>query len=580
MTALSTKFRLALLNVGEYLTENDVQNLAFLCEGIKPARRELLRNARELFVELQGRDLLNERNVGVLSGWLEGLNLLDAMRPLKEYSDKFLQGITDQQERCIEHEDLILKYYCVTCDSKVCSDCAFNLHDKSSHDVIKISDVRNESNERRKKLEREVVALRKRSEDIKKNWREKKDFFSKCRENIRKEVQKDTILIHEKAEKNKLILLKQLDEKEISDCEVLMKEKEEIEHVINKVGNLEREMHEVWSDSLSDLRMLSKAKRKCTEMQNRLDQQQIVVKKKVVKLLYKKVPNDGACGILTSCSLVGGVSASQNQVIHVFDERQGSGGLRFICIDPIDPNKEYWRYLVTVIDHLSPAVISGRTLHYDHKNIFVSAVGRTVFQVSFHWTGSMYDSLESVSPIIIDDLDEGSWITSITGCNTPGNEDENKFVISINNSSILREYHVSGEALRKIDTKDYASSIIGVAYKGNIFGIISRGSDNVILITADSQVKQIGSLRPPSSSSGCLLPICVIWTGASWLVLFVNNEKEKEWKVVNYKETGQLIKICSKGISCDDMDAPVSVTRFRNTGFVSFADNTIKFFEH
>lgn len=92
MTALSMEFRLTLLNVGEYLTENDVQNLAFLCEGIKPAGRELLRNARELFVELQGRDLLNERNVSVLSGWLERLNLLDALRPLREYSEKFLKN--------------------------------------------------------------------------------------------------------------------------------------------------------------------------------------------------------------------------------------------------------------------------------------------------------------------------------------------------------------------------------------------------------------------------------------------------------------------------------------------------------
>lgn len=75
------------------LTENDVQNLAFLCEGIKPARRELLRNARELFVELQGRDLLNERNMNLLSGWLEELNLLDALRPLREYSEKNLQNL-------------------------------------------------------------------------------------------------------------------------------------------------------------------------------------------------------------------------------------------------------------------------------------------------------------------------------------------------------------------------------------------------------------------------------------------------------------------------------------------------------
>lgn len=90
--SITTPFRVTLLKVGECLTEQNVQDLAFLCEDIKPARRELLRNARELFVELQGHDLLNERNVKVLIGWLDELRLLEASKYLKDYGQKYLQG--------------------------------------------------------------------------------------------------------------------------------------------------------------------------------------------------------------------------------------------------------------------------------------------------------------------------------------------------------------------------------------------------------------------------------------------------------------------------------------------------------
>ncbi|KAJ8050884.1 hypothetical protein HOLleu_04256 [Holothuria leucospilota] len=578
MTALSTKFRVMLLRVGECLTENDVQNLAFLCEGIKPARRELLRNSRELFVELQGRDLLNEHNVSVLSSWLEELNLLDALRPLREYSEKNLQRTSELEERCIEHEDLVLKYFCVTCDSKVCSDCALNLHDKGSHDVIKLGDIRNEVSRRSIELEGEIEEMSKRNEALQENWQEKKIFVSNCREKVRKEIQRDIILIQEKAEKNKLSLLKMLDEKEISDFKGLMKEREDIEHLIWKVNNVKKEIHETSSDNLGKLRKLTEAKRKCTDMKEQQEQQERVAKKKRVDLLYKKQPNDGKCGILTLCSLVGGVILREDQVVHVFDERRESVGVLLICIDPRDPSKEYWRHLITVADSLSPVVMSWLDLFCNGKLQFVFAVGRTIFNVLPHWTGSMYNSVESVSSVFIDDLDEASWITSISPISKQGTRET--FTFSVSNSSILREYHVSGEALRKIDAKDYASSIIGVANKDNIYAIISRGIDNVILITAESTVKQSGFLRASSSLTGCVHPVCVIWTGASWLVMFVNNGEGKEWKVVSCGERGNLLKVCCEGTSSSDMDIPVSVTRQRQTGFVTFADNTIKSFEH
>lgn len=570
---------MTLLNVGEYLTENDVQNLAFLCEGIKPARRELLRNARELFVELQGRDLLNERNVNVLSGWLERLNLLDALRPLRVYSEKFLKSISDLQERCIEHEDLVLKYFCVTCDSKVCSDCALNLHDKGSHDVIKLADVSNEISRRNIELEGEIEEMGKRNEAIQENWEEKKKFISNCREKVKKEIQRDIILIQERVEKNKQSLLKMLDEKEISDFKGLMKEREDIEHLKWKVNSVKKERHEISSDNLGKLRKLTEAKRKCTEIKEQQEQQETVVKKKRVDLLYKKEPNDGKCGILTLCSLVGGTMLYEDQLVHVFDERQESGGVLLICIDPKDPSKEYWRHLVTVTDHLSPVVMSYVDSFYSKKRHFLFAVGNRVINVLFHWSDSRHDGVQSVSYLDIDDLDEGSWITSLSPCRKPVGEDKDAFTISVSNNSLLRVYRVSGEVLRKIDTKDYTSSIIGVAYIDNIVAIISRGSDNVMLITTDSEVKQSVSLREPSSSSRSMLPMCVIWTGATWLVLFVGDRKEKEWRVVSYKRTGTPIKVCCEGTSRSDMDIPVNVTRWQRTGLVTFADNTIKIFD-
>lgn len=90
-TIQCTQFKLMLIRVAALLTEANVKDLAFLCNDIKPARTETLTNARDLFAELQGHGLLNDRQVDVLLNWLEELRLIEASKHVKECRQKYLE---------------------------------------------------------------------------------------------------------------------------------------------------------------------------------------------------------------------------------------------------------------------------------------------------------------------------------------------------------------------------------------------------------------------------------------------------------------------------------------------------------
>ncbi|PIK57151.1 hypothetical protein BSL78_05971 [Apostichopus japonicus] len=181
----TSPFRLTLLKVSEVLTEKNVQDLAFLCEDISPARRELITTARELFAALQGHDLLNERKVNVLIDWLDELRLLKASNLLKNYRKTHLTGHVKAQETCFIHEDLPLKYFCVSCDSKICPDCAFKSHNRDADcDVISLNEMSNEVSQRREKLMKELEMLKTGIASTEQLWEGKKEHLARCRENI------------------------------------------------------------------------------------------------------------------------------------------------------------------------------------------------------------------------------------------------------------------------------------------------------------------------------------------------------------------------------------------------------------
>lgn len=60
--------------------------------------------------------------------------------------------------------------------------------------------------------------------------------------------------------------------------------------------------------------------------------------------------------------------------------------------------------------------------------------------------------------------------------------------------------------------------------------------------------------------------------------LWVSDGAQKQWKVLRYRQTGELEKVCAEGISFSDMDVPVSITRSKNQGFITFLDNSFKKF--
>ncbi|XP_071853702.1 uncharacterized protein [Apostichopus japonicus] len=574
----TSPFRLTLLKVSDVLTEKNVQDLAFLCEDISPARRELITNARELFAALQGHELLNEQKVNVLIDWLDELRLLEASNLLKNYRKTHLTGHVKAQDNCFIHEDLPLKYFCVSCDSKICPDCAFTAHNRDAGcDVISLDEMSNEVSQRREKFMKELEMLKTGIASTEQLWTEKKEHLAQCCKKSRTEVQKDYFTLIEKVESYKRLQTEVLDGKELANIKQIFEEKKESQILENELAIITK-CHKIsHENALDEIQKISKSTKKTAEIKIKLEKQKEMLKNRTADLLYGKIPNDGAFCSITVSLLIGSVNLRADQLLHIFDERETNGGVLLTCMDSKECSKEYWRHMEKIHNHDDPVVMSNRDMYYHNEYHSLFAVGNTVFIVHPHRNGSLYYSVKSVSSLVIDEVPEGAWITSVIAhksglC---------KFLISTSCNHSIREYNVSGSALRVIDTRDFVRSnaISRVAYCRNLFAIIGRGLDDVILIDADGTVKQYGTLRLPSAMSG-MLPIYIIWTGSQWLVLYISEGVEKEWKVINYKKTGEFVKVCDEGTSYDEVDVPLCVTRWKNTGYVTFANATVRRFQH
>lgn len=576
-----TQFKLMLIRVATLLTETNVKDLAFLCNDIRPARAATLTNARDLFSELQGHGLLNDRDVDVLINWLEELRLNEASKHVKEYRKKYLDCTPQECDRCIEHEDHRLKYFCLSCDRQVCAECIIKLHDRSTRcDVVEIAGVPNRICALREEGKTQLQVLKGNCETTKNLWTDKKEFLFKCREKVRKEIQSDYLATQEKLDKHKRSLIKNLDEKELSDLKTLMSEREKIERLSNNLESLTIDVNASSINSLNELRRINAVLKQIQKIKDKIEEQEKKVNQKTVDFSYRKIANDGLFGLTVSCSLVGGVELQKKQLLHLYDERQLNGGVRLICIDPKDPTNEYWRHLVPTGDKISPIVMSCINLYYHNIQHVVFATGKTVYIIHPHWTGFIHDSVETISSFLIDKIDEGSWITSIAA-HHPSNDQYDELLITVSYSTLIREYRVTGEPLRQIETKDRIPSVRFVAYVNDLFAVSGLGCKDVILLKVNDggALKQSGILKPPPSSTN-LFPACLIWPGYTWLILFVDTTQENIWKVAHYQKTGEFIKVCAEGTICCDTDIPVSITRWENEGFVSFADDSVKNFTY
>ncbi|XP_071853730.1 uncharacterized protein [Apostichopus japonicus] len=493
------------------------------------------------------------------------------------YRLEHIKGHVKAQENCFIHEDLPLKYFCVSCDSKICPECVLSPHNRDAGcDVISLDKMSNEICQRREKLMNELETLKTGIASTEQLREEKKEHLARCCEKSRNEVQKDYLTMIRKVENMKRLQIEVLDAKELAYIKHISEEKKESQILENELAMI-TECHKIsLENALDEIQKINKSTKKTAEIKVKLEKQKEMLK--TVDLLYRKIPNDGAFCSITVSTLIGSVMLCSDQVLHILDARQMSGGAVLICVDPKDSSKEYWRRLQKIDNHDDPVVMSNVDMYYDGKSHSLFAVGNTAFIAHPHDNGSLYDFVESVSSLVIDEVPEGSWITSIAAHNP--NDPNDEFIISTSCDHSIREYNISGSAIREIDTRDFVRSnaIYRVDYCRNLFAIIGRSLDDVILIDADGTVKQCGTLRLPSAMSG-MLPIDIIWTGGDWLVVYIGEGVEKKWKVINYKKTGEFVKVCDEGTSSNEMDVPLSVARCQHTGYVTFANATVRTFQ-
>ncbi|XP_071840647.1 uncharacterized protein [Apostichopus japonicus] len=276
--------------------------------------------------------------------------------------------------------------------------------------------------------------------------------------------------------------------------------------------------------------------------------------------------------------LIGSVMILPNQLIHIYDERIENGCVRLVCKDPQDLNGMLWQYLVTTYDKTAPVVMANVTIRDKETNVVAFAVGRRVFLARFHFRGHMYDSVESIFSLKVDDVITGSWISCINAHYSSGSKLKFDLLISIGVQNEIRGCLVTGEVVKEIKPREELSLVTSIASSGDVIAIIHREFDHVRLLVSDITTKACGSLIPVKHKS-CQRPVSVIWTGSMWMVLWVGQERSKVWMISTYKHTGELIKFSVSSSQFSDGDEPISLARFGNTGFVSFKNHSIKLFQ-
>lgn len=486
-------------------------------------------------------------------------------------------------ERCLFHENQIMIYYCVSCKATVCPECVVSDHTRSSIcKVISSCEIPDETSQLREKLTKEISSTKECIESTSKLLKERKETISKFRDDVLPKVSGDCRVLVKVIKERQEQLVIDVNEKERTYLERMRKAKEEV-HV------LDREVQHVYStnqsstdDSLLTLRNIEKEIRKIRDTHKRIDRQKELLKKNASDLFYRKLPNDAVfCGISES-TLVGSTGMGSDQLILMYDERRTNGGVRLVCVDPGNSSKLYWEHLEDIEDHVNPVVMSHISMYYERTSHPLFAVDRKIYIVNVHKQGSLYDSVESITSWVIDAVPIGSWITSVTA-HFPNNDQNDEFVISTSGVFTLREYNVSGLALRVIETREFVrgTAIWKVAYCKNVFAIIGRGNDDVILINTDGTVKQCGSLIPRPREKG-MLPINIIWTGDRWIVLYIKNGPSKSWKVIDYLESLDVMlgESCIAGKFSSENDIPVNITRYRYSGCVTFTNSSVRQFNY
>ncbi|XP_071853232.1 uncharacterized protein [Apostichopus japonicus] len=523
----TSQLKLALDKVAEVLTQENVQDLTFVCEDISPEERDTITNTGELFDALEYHNLLKDHKINAVIFWLDQLGLSQASEFLKEYRKTHVKENENAQTRCFIHEDQVFKCFCLSCNTKVCPDCAVSAHIQLLNcDVINLSTISEEISKRRQKLSKEKENVKVKAEYVKELWKFKEQFVAKCREQARSRILLDSSSLEKIVQERKQKLIERVE-------------------MTRRDRDLPKETPE----------------------------------KNTQNPLYKRVPNDGAFGSVEESILIGIVVVPGKILVHIYDERKNNGKVVLRCFTSDDNSKDILREEVTIDNHIDPVVMSNITMYHGSVDHVLFAVGNEVFDLSPQMPVSLSGFRLSVSKLVIQEVPRGSWITSMTA-HFPDNNFNSEFAISTSFDHKIREYKISGSALRTIDIQEQVpfKFIYKVAYCRNIFALLFRGRKDVILVDATATVKQFGTLSLPSSITG-VLPINIIWTGSTWLVLYVSYGNDNKWKVVQYERTGKFLNVCNEGTSSYQMDVLISITRWGNDGYGVSANLNFLMFE-
>ncbi|KAJ8050832.1 hypothetical protein HOLleu_04180 [Holothuria leucospilota] len=574
----SAQFGSCLFAVSNILTEQNVQDVTSEYDEINPDRKKSIKGAADLFSELQGHGLLNEKNVNDLASKLEELKLERAAQHLKKYQKEYLAGYGEPTERCFLHEKFYLQYFCATCAERTCAECAEKFHNMTPGcKIFALSEVKKRSENQRDELEQNLYLAELTLNSAEMEAMEQCKKSSHLKKYVRNRIEKDYLSLLQRVEHEEYAILDQIMENKVMLMKKFLSAKNQLEKIIDYIDYLRESLKESHGDILNMTKSITWIENETQLTEKNMEDQLDVLRGDISALGNFSVDKEMSA-VSSQSTLIGGVLIQKNQLVHLYDERHIHGGVNLVCIDPTDASREYWRHLVIVSKRQCCVVMSYISLWYNSTPHVLFAAGNIVFIVQHNWHNSIYESVASVQTRVIDEIREDSYITSIFTCAKNGKQFEDEFLISISNCASLKKCRISNKTLQVINTG--IDFIKCASYAFNIVAVATCLSSNVVLLTTEPSIRKVGYLRPKPWMEG-LLTVSVIWDGTYWIVLYVRNKgQEKEWKIIKYERMGEFVGVCAEGEQCDETNVPVSVARCKNTLFVSFPDKTVSFFRH
>lgn len=480
--------------------------------------------------------------------------------------------------KCKYNDNNNARYYCIPCDSEVCSDCAIDLHNKSSRcNIINIAGIPAEVSKLQRKLKKELDSV-KGSTWSPEEYTRVKRVAHKNLGDIRSKIKRDSFTLSRNISENKRAMIEKVYNQELAEKNETRSMKEDLSILKEELERLHKLTEHISKDELIDLQKILNGRKQVRDAQTSLTKHLDLLHTKKNSLLFCGIHNDGTFGVVTRSFIIGTTVLGPSHLIHIYDKRSINEDVYLVCTDINDTKKDISCFMVKVENQSHPVVMSNMCLVSNGKSHILFAVGNVVFIVSLHALGSQYDSIESVSTLVIEEVPEHCWITNINA-HLSKNLLEDEFIISHNGDFVLRLFNTSGDLIRKIDISKYISNPIRqVSSFATILAIITQGLEEVLIVYDKSSAQPCRILKPKTPLKG-MLPTSIVWTTAEFLVLYTSENAGKAWKVISYSIFPEGViteKECAKGESTTEMDAPVSISAGIKHGYLTFPNGTVQ----